>query len=76
MKEAYIYIYIFGILLPLPVIELTRKKTLPKYLALLDLGREVAVFNFSPGHCGLIVYVKNWEMTRRQKECQRELKIV
>ena len=37
------------ILLPLSVTELTRKRTLPKDLALLGLGEESTVFNFSPG---------------------------
>lgn len=38
-----------GILLPLSVTELTRKRTLPKDLALLGLGKQSTVFNFSPG---------------------------
>lgn len=67
--------HFFGILLPLPVTELTRKRALAKQLALLCSGKQVALLNFSPGLYGLTVYVKNWEKSRRQRRAKEKEKV-
>ena len=67
--------HFFGSLLPLPVTELTRKRALPEYLALLGLGKQVAVFNFSPGHvdskymCGTGKRAGDKGVPKRRKKC-------
>lgn len=63
--------HFFGILLPLPVTELTRKRALPKYLALLGLGKQL--FSRSLRTRSICA-----ELGREQetKGCQREGKSV
>lgn len=52
--------HFIGILLPLLVTKPTRQRTLPKFLALLGVCEQAAVFNFSPGDLQTSLYVSMW----------------